>query len=375
MREALDSHLRKAISTAPRGSASGVSGDRFEFWKCAMHASTEAEWGASVDVLCDLALGIAPPDVVVRWSRARGFALLKRRESPDIRPIAAHEPARRLVTRALIAAEGDKVSDQLAPAQTAIRVSGGAEGLGLSARLFAERHPSWTLLKLDMSNAFGNVCREDALRELDAMDAPLLSRFLRTHLGHSSLFYYEYFDVDGTPRLELISADDGADQGDPAGPLLFCAAFAPALRLLRSRLEARAGAPVFVGAFMDDLALVVPPELAGYAVQTASDCCGMARQIIKEAESQAWSAGGQLPPALPVPAAPEGLAIAGVPIGHSGRARALDVVDKARLDCSRLLRMCAEGPAGRPRSLRECEAAPLGVHPAAAGISFSCCCP
>jgi len=132
---------------------------------------------------------------------------------------------------------------------------------------------------------------------------------------------------------------------------------------------------------MDDLALVVPPDLADFAVQSASDCCTVARQSIKEADSQAWSASGQLPPGLTVPAALGGLEIAGVPIGHSGGARAQLVLEKAREDCSRLLRMCTDGPAGRPRCesakrlLLECiqprpvflshVAAPEGLRPAA----------
>ena len=360
MRQALESRLGKAISSAPRGSAAGCSGDRFEFWKSARFASSEAEWAASVDVLCDLALGLAPPDVQQSWSRARGFALLKRTGSPDIRPIAAHEPARRLVTRALIAEEGDAISAQLAPAQTAIRVSGGAEALGLSARLFAERNPSWTLLKLDMSNAFGNVSRADALNELDAMAAPLLARFLRQLLSSPTFFSYSYqHEGTGEPLEEVIRADDGADQGDPAGPLLFCASFAPALREIRSSIEARmadrgiGGGSIFVGAFMDDLAIVVPPEVAAFAVQSASDCCGSVRQSIKVADSMAWSAGGQVPPDLPVPAATDGLTIAGVPIGTTGEDRAREVLERAREDCARLIHMCTDGPAGRPR----CESA------------------
>ena len=67
MREALASHLAKAIITAPRGSASGCSGDRFEFWKSAYHASSEAEWSATVDLVCDYALGVVPLDVLPRW--------------------------------------------------------------------------------------------------------------------------------------------------------------------------------------------------------------------------------------------------------------------------------------------------------------------
>ena len=124
-------------------------------------------------------------------------------------------------------------------------------------------------------------------------------------------------------------------------------------REVRSRLEALAGVGVFVGAYMDDLVPVVPPVHAAVAIATASDCCKAVFQTIKEGDSQAWSASGQLPADLPVPAAPGGLAVAGVPIGMPDGARAQETLTKARADCDRLLQMCVDGPAGRPR----CESA------------------
>jgi len=363
LRLVLETRLPAALSSAPRGSAAGWSGDRFEFHKATFVAASEEEWGSILDAFTDIASGEAPPEVVSGWRRARGFAILKD-DGVAIRPIAAHEPLRRAVSRALIKAAESTVRARLTPLQSAIGVHGGAEALGLSARLFAQRHPSWVVLKLDISNAFGSCSRAAALRELEAAGptCALLASFLRRLLCEPSLFAYDFVDEAGELAREFIAASEGADQGDPAGPLLFCAAFAPVLRALRERLAEIAAVPTFVGAYMDDLCLVVPPECVGPALQAAASECARAHLSLSVAKSQAWSAGGRLPAAPGGLAAltgstvvaarpcPEGFAIAGVPMAEAvAVATASRIVADARRDCGRLLSMCEKGPGGRER--------------------------
>ena len=237
MRLELETRLPAALRSAPRGSAAGWSGDRFEFHKATYVAASEAEWAVLLDVYTDYATGEVPPEVAAGWRRARGFAILKG-DGVGIRPIAAHEPLRRAVTRALIKGAESTARDRLAPLQSAIGVHGGAEALGLAARLFAQRHPTWVVLKLDISNAFGSCSRAAALRELEAAgpDCALLAFFLRRLLCEPSIFAYDFIDEAGESAREIIAASEGADQGDPAGPLIFCAAFAPVLRAIRERL-------------------------------------------------------------------------------------------------------------------------------------------
>ena len=136
-------------------------------------------------------------------------------------------------------------------------------------QLFAQRHPTWGLLKLDIANAFGACSRAAALRELEAAGAGPLADFLRRLLSAPSRFAYDFFDEDGAAAREWIDAAEGADQGDPAGPVLFCAAFAPVLRALQARLGALVGPEFFLGAYMAALVLIVPPGSAGQALGVA----------------------------------------------------------------------------------------------------------
>jgi hypothetical protein len=366
MRQELDSFFSKAVRSAPRGSAAGWSGDRFEFHKATFVAASEAEWAAILDAYTDLATGEVPPEVAAGWQRARGFALLK--DGGGIRPIAAHEPLRRAVTRALLKTAEWSARKQLAPLQSAIGVHGGAEALGLAARLFAQRHPSWVVLKLDIANAFGSCSRAAALRELEAagFECGLLATFLRRLLCKPSRFAYDFADESGQPVREWIEAHEGADQGDPAGPVIFCSAFAAVLRALRESLAGLAAVPLFVGAYMDDLCLVVPPECVGQALELAASECAKAHLTLSESKSQAWSAGGRLPEAHGLRAelvdgtvvvarpCPSGFAVAGVPLGEAVASEvASRVLVETRRDCGRLLVMCEKGPGGRER----CESA------------------
>jgi len=364
MREVLATRLHKATTSAPRGSAAGWSGDRFEFHKAAFAASSGEAWAAYLDAATDVATGRAPPEVADGWRVARGFALLKEAGSDEIRPIAAHEPLRRAVTRALLKDAEEPVLGRLAPLQTAIGVPGGAEAFGLAAGLFAQRHPSWVMLKLDVANAFGTCSRAEALRELEAAGATLLAFFLRRQLSAPSRFAYDFTDEAGRPARLWIDACEGADQGDPAGPVVFCASFARALRRIRARLSALPGEAPFAGAYMDDLALVVPPQHVGFPLKEVAAALAEVGLALSGAKSRAWSACGALPPAeglsavhegetLSVLPAPDGFSVAGVPVGSVAARVPEAVLDTARRDCARLQEMCEHGPGGRER----CESA------------------
>ena len=357
MVETLSTHLGPAVRTAPKGSAAGYSGDRFEYWQTTYAASDGGEWAAIVEMMADRALGLAPPEVTARWRVVQGFALLKKKGSLDIRPIAAHEPGRRAVARALAAASVAAISEELTPAQCGVGVPGGAESLGLAARNFAESHPDWVVLKLDMSNAYGNVCREDALLALEKIETeagkqPLLAYFQRVMLQGASVFVY---NSDGGPVL--IEAEDGVEQGDPAAPAMFCVSFAGALAQMRARielLEQVAGAQVFVGAYIDDVVLIVPSDAACEALAIASEEAEGAHQSVHPGKSKACSVQGGKVDGLPCEWAERGMSIAGVPIPCAGSLviiseAAAEVVERARADSQILLDLCVEGAAGRAR--------------------------
>jgi len=184
-----------------------------------------------------------------------------------------------------------------------------------------------------------------------------LAHFQRLMLCDDTIFGYE-----GPEGLELIAASEGVEQGDPAAPSLFCLSLAPALRRVASRLP-----DAFIGAFMDDVVLIVPPDSAGLALEVASEEFAALGHEVEPGKSQAMSVVGP-PPAAPScwpPAAvlpcrwmPDGLTVAGVPIPREGSqavasARAADVLLRTRRDCATLLDVCSRGSGGRAR----CESA------------------
>ena len=92
------------------------------------------------------------------------------------------------------------------------------------------------IVNLDFTNAF-NCLRRDAMLKAVATDLPELYKFCHICYSHpTALRFGEH----------LIRSEEGAQQGDPLGPLLFCLTIQPLLLSLSSDL---------VMAFMDDVTL------------------------------------------------------------------------------------------------------------------------
>jgi len=250
-----------------------------------------------------------------------------------------------LLARCLLASDRESLRAAFQPTQSAVAVAGGAEALGRSVQLVLEERPSWVALQGDLENAFGRTKREAALEELHG-SAPALARFQRRLWAGPTRFRFDL--ADGSTAF--VDASEGIDQGDPAGPALCCASMAPALRELQAALRAL-HEDAFVGAFMDDVVLVVPPEHAARAAELAKAAFGARGHAFAADKCRAYSptaASAAAPPPPFVPS-PLGLVIAGVPVGQSAQQLAVDKLAEVSLLLERLRSVRREGAAGYAR--------------------------
>ena len=121
-----------------------------------------------------------------------------------------------------------EVQEYLGPYQFAVGVAGGCPAMALSVKKLAHRNKSCVFFKLDLVNAYNTQSREDALSNL-ADASPELESFLRQFYGGGS----QYFFRTGQNEHCIISAVEGIEQGDAAGPALFACGLKSPLDELR----------------------------------------------------------------------------------------------------------------------------------------------
>ena len=120
-----------------------------------------------------------------------------------------------------------RLGNYFAPIQLGVGVSGGCESAVHTTRRFMESMPyDFVIAKIDFTNAFNNL-RRDAMLEAVNKTVPLIYKFC--HLSYSQATKLIY-------GSRSIASEEGTQQGDPLGPLLFCITIQPLLHMLRSEL-------------------------------------------------------------------------------------------------------------------------------------------
>lgn len=166
-----------------------------------------------------------------------GRLIALQKKDGGIRPITVGYTLRRLAGKCANGLVIERRSRELQPQQLGTGVPGGAEAAVHATRRFMQNPPAdHVLVKLDFSNAF-NCVRRDVILEAIAAKTPEIYRLVHAAYSCDPILVY------GDHQLR---SREGAQQGDPLGPLEFCEAIHPLLVSLLSILK--------IG-FMDDITL------------------------------------------------------------------------------------------------------------------------
>jgi hypothetical protein len=243
------------------------------------------------------------------WTRSRGVVLQK----PDggLRPIAVGEAWTRFFARILASSVSLQLGSAFAPLQWGIGIPGGSEIAAHVCSLFnavMEEENDTTvgrevlcIQQVDFENAFNSVGRRaifDGLAEV----APGLTTYFRWSYGSASPVYTREGDV-------LCESATGVRQGDPLGPLFFCAALQPLLLHLQ-----RSFPSCFFPTYMDDIHVLGPAhQMVGVlqAIKTAAARIGLK---LKEAKCAKYIANDRTAAEADALAL-EGIVCLGAPIG------------------------------------------------------------
>lgn len=187
-----------------------------------------------------LLAGTCPQEIRTILFGGTLFAL--RKSSGGLRPIAIGYTWRRLASKCANAYAIPKVTSFLSPKQLGVGVPGGCEAaIHATRRFLGSMNPDSILVKLDLSNAFNSLHRDSMLASVNEVIPELAAYCHLAYAEPTSLRFGSF----------TVQSQEGAQQGDPLGPLLFCLP----LQSILTQLES----PLTFG-YLDDLTLGGPPD-------------------------------------------------------------------------------------------------------------------
>jgi hypothetical protein len=229
--------IKAAIASFPNGSAAGPDGLRPQHLKdlVAEREGSEALLEAITDLINAMLAGRVPTSVRPVLFGAALTAILKK--GGGVRPIAVGYTWRRLAGKVAGRRVADRAAALLAPRQLGFAVPGGAEAAVHAARRYSSQLPQGhVFMKVDFTNAFNSIRRDVVLEATADLLPELLPYVSSTYSASSNLSFGTY----------LVPSDEGVQQGDPLGPLLFCLTVHGLLSTMRSEV---------VLGYLDDVSL------------------------------------------------------------------------------------------------------------------------
>ena len=222
--------MLQAIRSFPNGSGGGLDGLRPQHLKDLVGSGGrehESRLLKSLTHFVNLVLdGCVPQEIRSIFFGASLCAL--RKKDGGVRPIAIGNTLRRLISKVAVRGCAETCSNLLRPNQLGFGVRLGAEAAVHATRSFIESHCDNTVvLKIDFANAFNSIHRDKVLAAASE-HLPSLFKYVHSSYGASSLLAF---------GDHLLLSEEGVQQGDPLGPLLFCLAILPIVKRLSSPLN------------------------------------------------------------------------------------------------------------------------------------------
>lgn len=235
--QASESDVLKAIRSFPAGSSGGPDGIRPQHIVDLVNCREQgpALLSAITSFINCLLDGKCPPTVRPVLFGGNLIALTKK--TGGIRPIAIGYTWRRIAAKCANAFASARLATLLSPRQLGIAVKGGCEAAVHATRQVSQTLPAdHAIVKLDFSNAFNCLGRGPMLNAI-SNHVPEILKFCLLSYGNPS--FLRFHD-------QCILSQEGVQQGDPLGPLLFSLTIHPILTSASSAL---------VIGYLDDITL------------------------------------------------------------------------------------------------------------------------
>jgi len=219
--------VSNAILTFPNGSAGGSDGVRPQHLKDLINcAETKEPLLLALANFINLLLEGTCPNTVQPFLFGGNLIALQKKDG-GVRPIAVGTVWRRLAAKCANFFALNKLQALFHPRQVGVGVKGGAEAAVHATRRYIQlAEDDHIVVKLDFSNAF-NCLRRDCMLEAVYREIPEIYNFC--HLSYASSSYLSFGD-------QIILSEEGSQQGDPLGPLLFSLTVNPILSSILSDL-------------------------------------------------------------------------------------------------------------------------------------------
>ena len=310
--------LDQLIKSFPRGTAPGPDGFRAQYLRDLLRVPAgdiQSNARPSLHRLITLLVsGNVPKEIAPYLAGARLIPLEKK--DGGIRPIAVGCVWRRLAAKALVLNASDNLGRFFHPYQMGVRTMNGSEVIIKAVQhLFTTRanDPNFVIFQADFNNAFNNISR-CAFRAEIVRHFPEMAPWVNWCYQEKS-----YLFVSNRETFETIESTNGAQQGDPLGPLLFAIALQKILREIHAELTELDIKLSMNCWFLDDGTVAGTPEAIAKFIELLTEkgpSIGLLLNLQKS--TLIWPSNSQsgkhlLPPTIPI--ASEGIKCLGIPIG------------------------------------------------------------